>query len=1375
MLKLYNVNKEKIEGLTKYKDLVRERDLKKGEDTLSFSYPKSLSRNIKEECYIETKFNLYVIKEIDNSNKDWINVVAKVNTEDLKSRTFPHFEMVNSYLKDTLNLTLAGTGWTIGYNDIVKRRTVRVSNKTPLEVIDEIRKVYRAEIFFDAINKKVNVYEKLGEDKGDFFMEDVNLKSLNISSDSYDYVTRLIPLGKDGLTIEEINGGKKYVENYQYSDKIIYATWEDNRYTVVENLKEDAIAKLEELSKPYKSYEADVIDLRGANLGDIITLISKENEVKEKQRVVKITEYIDEPWNNKVEIANKTYTFEEMQSEVMDTVETADTVLTSDGMVDESKIDFNPIRQEFVTIIAEKADIVDLNAANARIGDLEATKANITDLEAVNARIDNLKVEDLTAINADITFLKNDVAEINHLLAGNITAENIAVGAITAGSGIIADGAIGDAQISSLSASKLSAGIIDAAIITVKNLNADNITVGTINGQRIAEGAIDNSKVAEGANIAGSKLDINDVIININGAETQIDGTKIQVGDRTLDVELSTQKLAIDENSQEISNQRAQIQALDNAIKLKVDNQTFNQYKATNDNNITTINTQLSKNTASIDILQEEINLKVSQTDVEKLINDIEIGGRNLILNSNTPIEFPNMEIIPTDGTVGGIEIYGDEWGRNLIRYKMIRPISYLDSFQIDNNKIIVTSDKGGYGITRDYTIPVDPNTDYIMNGEFNIIKGEVTAGFRVGFRETEEGAITWQPPFKDTPRIINTGDYNFMVFAFYTGIPVQSDEGVQVEIYNWKLEKGSTATPWSPAPEDFNNIKGVLYNLSTDIENNIWYTLSVKTDIVNDFIGVWLGNNFVGFLDDNNTITFSTGADNQDRTIILKSLKEEGTIEWAKLEKGTKATDWTPAPEDIESEITAINTKVAGIDITLDSITERVSSTESKIIKVNDEVSAIESRVSSAEQKITDSAIVTTVRNSTAYKNDLDNKANQEDLNLATNKITTLEQTSENFKISINKYENGKLKGAYYDFTGEAAIFKGAGFVILNDNYTSVLQGDTEGNLHIVGDFVAYQNGERAVHLTKNSIRFHNWYKPLDNPVVGTIYGAKRLVSESEPGLAITHYQNSRFSILHSSSTNSNPYIDFDVNNVLGVNSEYPIQTYEPTIFFQKIRCDSSLYFGDNVRIRPFGNKLTYKAENHEFLSLYDSVLFTYNGMRGAFEYNRKVNITGDLSVSGKKNSLQKTENHGERLINAYETAEYFFGDIGSGKIDEGGLCYIYIDDIFQECVNTEIEYHVFLQKCGQGDVWIKEKHETYFIVEGTSGLNFSWELKAKRKGYEQHRLEQPDNLDFERDDSVSFNRDFEQEDKKDKELEKIYDDKLNFDLVNLLLKEVV
>ncbi|WP_187116678.1 phage tail spike protein, partial [Anaerosalibacter massiliensis] len=849
MLKLYNVNKEKIEGLTKYKDLVRERDLKKGEDTLSFSYPKKLSKNIKEECYIETKFNFYVIKEIDNSSGDWIGVIAKVNIEGLKSNSFPHFEMVNSYLKDTLNLALAGTSWTIGHNDITKRRTVRVSNSTPLEIIDEIRKAYRAEIFYDAINKKVNVYEKLGEDKGDFFMEDVNLKSLNISSDSYDYVTRLIPLGKDGLTIEEINNGKKYVENYQYSDKIIYATWEDNRYTVVENLKEDAISKLEELSKPYKSYEADVVDLRGANLGDTITLISKENGVKEKQRVVKITEYPDEPWNNKVEIANKTYTFEEMQSDVMDTVETADTVLTSDGMVDESKIDFNPIRQEFVTIIAEKADIVDLNAALIRVGELEATKANITDLDAINARIDNLDVEDLEAINADITFLKVKVGEIDHLLAGNITAENIAVGAITAGSGIIADGAIGDAQINAVTAGKIKSGTLDTSLVTVAgadgklNITGNRLQViheglervvlgdvnrdGSVYGLRVrgedgetvlfdergltreglTDGAIDDSKVDDAANIQGYKLDINSVAreFNENGTET-IKGTRVQVGDRTLDVELSTQKLAIDENSQEISNQRAQIQALDDAIKFKVDNQTFNQYKVVTDENITTINTQLSKNTASIDILQEEINLKVSQTDVEKLINDIEIGGRNLFLDTK---DYGSKDMSVWDFSNDGAQTYNENFGGLSVVY-----------------------------ITRNWakrwqTVEIEGGETYTLSCWVKSLDEEGKAQpTRVGrFGDNDENS-------KATILEHHNMSHGMIVPKKWTRIGM-----------TFKFDEKSTVSRirFEPYCADYQN--------------------------------------------------------NQPKCLMAG----------LKLEKGNKPTDWTPAPEDIESEVTAINTKVAG------------------------------------------------------------------------------------------------------------------------------------------------------------------------------------------------------------------------------------------------------------------------------------------------------------------------------------------------------------------------------------------------------------------------------------------------------------------------------
>ena len=116
---------------------------------------------------------------------------------------------------------------------------------------------------------------------------------------------------------------------------------------------------------------------------------------------------------------------------------------------------------------------------------------------------------------------------------------------------------------------------------------------------------------------------------------------------------------------------------------------------------------------------------------------------------------------------------------------------------------------------------------------------------------------------------------------------------------------------------------------------------------------------------------------------------------------------------------------------------------------------------------------------------------------------------------------------------------------------------------------------------------------------------------------------------------------------------------------------------------------------------------------------------IAGSLHVKGNKNCVQDTKNYGCRAINAYETAEYYFGDIGEGIIGEDGLCYITIEDIFSEVVNTKHIYQVFLQKYGNGDVWIKDRKENYFIVEGTPNTSFAWEIKAKRRGYESNRME--------------------------------------------------
>ncbi|MGG7215416.1 phage tail spike protein, partial [Clostridium nigeriense] len=123
----------------------------------------------------------------------------------------------------------------------------------------------------------------------------------------------------------------------------------------------------------------------------------------------------------------------------------------------------------------------------------------------------------------------------------------------------------------------------------------------------------------------------------------------------------------------------------------------------------------------------------------------------------------------------------------------------------------------------------------------------------------------------------------------------------------------------------------------------------------------------------------------------------------------------------------------------------------------------------------------------------------------------------------------------------------------------------------------------------------------------------------------------------------------------------------------------------------------------------------------------NTHTQVSGNFTVTGSKNSLQETENYGQRLINAYETAEYYFGDIGFGVINSDGECVVYIDDIFKECINTDCEYHVFTQVYN-GAIGKIERHKDYFIIYGEENTEFSWELKAKRKGYENVRLDTPD-----------------------------------------------
>ncbi|ELC8350703.1 hypothetical protein ACSXAP_12420 [Clostridium perfringens] len=446
--------------------------------------------------------------------------------------------------------------------------------------------------------------------------------------------------------------------------------------------------------------------------------------------------------------------------------------------------DLTAIRADIVTLNSQKANIIELNSVRADLQQAIIGKANITDLNAAVGKIN---------------VLESKTASIENALNKNLTAENIATGAITAGSGIIAEGAIGDAEISSLSVNKLKVGDIttskhrivsaDGTIeivgnqILINRNNVNRVILGEyrkidsttdygllirgkdgktimldsdgVHNAGITNGAIDNNKVADNANISGNKLDINSVIreVNNNGTET-IKGTKVTVGDRTLDVELSTQNNTITEHSKELSSQKASLTALDNALKFKVDSQTFTQSTTTINNNI---------NRAK----EEAINL------ANNAINNLQISFRNLAINSNFDFGWKN-------------------WGFNNPNNNATVQI-IKDS--VLGNCVKVTTQTPGQGV---YSIlKRKPKTTYSWSF---MIKSDKTCKITVAHEYgegTKEISLT-----TEWTKITGTGIWNGNggALCFYSNV-----DNPQITYYltNLIYVEGDKVGDWTPAPED--------------------------------------------------------------------------------------------------------------------------------------------------------------------------------------------------------------------------------------------------------------------------------------------------------------------------------------------------------------------------------------------------------------------------------------------------------------------------------------------------------------------------------------------------------------------------------------------
>lgn len=1029
MLKLYNKEHEVLSALTNLKDYKIEYVLS-GEDLLEFSlsrYDENIPL-IQEECYIRTEYNEYVIKAIEPSD-NFKRFTCNINIESLVGKVIKNFDTKNNNINDTIRLAIAGTGWTLADNSISKKRTVSLKNTNALEVLRKVRETFRVDFRFDAINKIIYVYEKLGSDKGVYFTDELNLISLDVPSDSYDYATRLYAKGKDGLTFADINDGKDYIENFQYSNKIIEKIWEDNRYTNKQNLKEDAEAKLEELSKPRRNYNVQVYDLAKNNsefsfldfsIGDTVTIISNLEKFKDKQRIVKYIEYPEDPSQNTCELGNTTLTFEELQKANEAKNQVVENITSDNGTVDGSKVD-SITTEQISDFEAEVAKITDLTVVNAEITNLKAQNVTITGkLNAIEGEfgtikanvgvIENLtvnhtaKINDLIANKASITQLEAvsakigtveaDVGKINTLLAGNLTGGNIQAGGITSDKLTIANGFITNAMIANLDVSKVNAGDISTNKFRIKSDNGGIEIVGATQQFKDKNNKV---RIQMGQDTQGN---FNFIIRGEDGTSVLIDHTGIKEKAIADDLIKETM-IAQDAIGEKQINYSSFITG-------------FN--KDTNTNTIKSTKIMLNNQNQTLDVAFSQLKTQSDGTKSLTESHSTTIG----VMQGQISTAINNTQIVKDGQTI----LLKDDYNRTVQTIDSMKSTIGSHTSQIDGlNSTVSTQGSSISQLKNQIALKVEQTDITTAINNMNIGGENIFLNANFAKRTTKTN-IGWDNSKNGTTLANSWSCYNSVVENPSTGYHAHlyQKDGEWVARYVNESDKR-----WKSFTQSLSDYS------KKQLVPGEKYTFSV--DIYSENTGCYLHGGLHSYRKGDTNRAFNSGTYGLQPTVLNKWVRMSwtftvhsdidlskdmawyiygyqgsvGTIYMKKpqLQRGTKATDFNISQEDndnsianVQTQITSTSNKVATIETNLSSITSRVSSTETTLSSTTATANSALSKANSAQTTANSANSLANTANNTA-------NANKSSISSLTTRVSTAESklTKDSLTTTIGSY----------------------------------------------------------------------------------------------------------------------------------------------------------------------------------------------------------------------------------------------------------------------------------------------------------------------------------------------------------------------------------
>lgn len=168
----------------------------------------------------------FVIDEVKkiSGDSDKIEIVANSVASELNKKSVNEIKFLASTIKQIMDSTLSSYAplWTLDYVDPKienVKRELEMQQSTVTSVVDQINTLFDSVVVFNSVNRTISFYHKdnAGINRGLRVRENSYLKSFEDSLVSTDVITRLYPIGKEGLSINSVNpAGTDYIEDFSY-------------------------------------------------------------------------------------------------------------------------------------------------------------------------------------------------------------------------------------------------------------------------------------------------------------------------------------------------------------------------------------------------------------------------------------------------------------------------------------------------------------------------------------------------------------------------------------------------------------------------------------------------------------------------------------------------------------------------------------------------------------------------------------------------------------------------------------------------------------------------------------------------------------------------------------------------------------------------------------------------------------------------------------------------------------------------------------------------------------------------------------------------------------------------------------------------------